>query len=581
VKRVIGYLVGLAVVLGVLALPVVFYDLDLGSDDVSEPTTITSYVADFDVSADGELAVLETLKVDFPYGGRHGIFRFFDRSDPSAPHARRTPRDIQVTMDGAEVPVELLSEEHGRYVNAKIGDPQRTILTGVHVFKIRYRIDGVLEEGMGEARSQFYWNLIPGGWRQPIESSHFTVHLPAPTETVDCAVGTGRADGCTVAGGGTDTLAVKTGHLDPNTPVTVRAGLDITTPSAGGALPWAARWDPVLGTSVEMLGLVLLLAVGAGVLGHVLVRRAREADPPFPLMYQPPDGIGPAQAAYVLTEDVGQDQYVATLMHAAEHGAVALARAGTGWTIRDVAGPDGWSGLDQVSASVAHLLSGPGSSFTAVLDDAEAGKRLREEMSSFEDNTRSWASRAGLMTSAGRGALGGALVWACFLLVVANAVFNPFDMTILAVVPGAFAVLGIGLSAPGAGMRRTAAGRKLWSRIGGFHRVLSTSSAEARFDFSGREERYTAYIPWAIAFGCADTWAEKYRAETASEPPLPSYLGSAYAGVGLASAVSAIVDDFDAAVSSAIASYEDTQSSSGGGGFSGGGGGGGGGGGSW
>ena len=58
----------------------------------------------------------------------------------------------------------------------------------------------------------------------------------------------------------------------------------------------------------------------------------------------------------------------------------------------------------------------------------------------------------------------------------------------------------------------------------------------------------------------------------------------AYAGVHTASYVNQMVDSFDSAVSSAISSYDATQSSSssgGGGGFSGGGGGGGGGGGSW
>ncbi len=44
--------------------------------------------------------------------------------------------------------------------------------------------------------------------------------------------------------------------------------------------------------------------------------------------------------------------------------------------------------------------------------------------------------------------------------------------------------------------------------------MLATPSAEERFDFSGRKELYTAYIPWAVAFGVADEWAEKYRIET-------------------------------------------------------------------
>jgi uncharacterized membrane protein len=105
-----------------------------------------------------------------------------------------------------------------------------------------------------------------------------------------------------------------------------------------------------------------------------------------------------------------------------------------------------------------------------------------------------------------------------------------------------------------------------------------------RFDFSGRQDLYTAYLPWAVAFGCAREWADKYRTETGTEPPAPSYLGAYGAGYVGGDPSAALVDDFSSTVSSAISAYQATQSSSGGGGgggFSGGGGGGGGGGGSW
>ena len=61
--------------------------------------------------------------------------------------------------------------------------------------------------------------------------------------------------------------------------------------------------------------------------------------------------------------------------------------------------------------------------------------------------------------------------------------------------------------------------------------MLSTPSSKERFDFSGRQELYTAYIPWAVAFDCADEWAEKYRTEMGGEPPVPAYSAAPYAGV--------------------------------------------------
>ena len=188
------------------------------------------------------------------------------------------------------------------------------------------------------------------------------------------------------------------------------------------------------------------------------------------------------------------------------------------------------------------------------------------------------------MVNSGLGGLGTTVIAGSFVLVLVIAIWNPLNMSVLGLIPGLFALFGAGLAVTGSGTKRTRAGRDVWSRAGGFKRILSTPSAEERFDFSGRQELYTAYVPWAVAFGCADEWAGKYRTEMGSEPPVPSYFGHAYAGAYVGSAVSSMVGDFESTVSSAISSYEATQkssSSSGGGGFSGGGGGGGGGGGSW
>lgn len=585
-KRLVWWVIGTALVVLVLLIPAALWGT-VGDDEGPasyDETTITSFVGDFDIADDGDMAVTQTLTVDFPNPGKHGIFEFWDIEDPNAPGSRRIPQDIEVTMDGGDVPVELSQQAGGRYRVARIGDPDSTVEPGEHVYEISYHVDGVLIPGEGEAPTSFYWNLI-GSWAQSITAADLTVHLPAAAQDVQCAVGDDTS-GCEVSGEGTDTLRLTAADLAPRTPVTVRTELDMATPPAGGTRPWPLALDPVLGSSVVLLGLVLLLAAGAAGLGLVLARRSRESDPQFPLMYAPPEGIGPAQAAYLVTEEVDEEQYVATLLYAAERGAITLDRDGSEWTITDKRGAEGWSGLDPVTGSVAHLLSGPGTSFTASPDSVEGGQRLKSEIASFEESTRDWADGAGLMARSGLGGRGGAVIALCFAAVLAVAFWNPLEMSAIGLVPGLFAVFGIGIAASGAGTKRTRTGRDLWSRAGGFRRILATPSARDRFDFSGREELYTAYIPWAVAFGCADQWAEKYRVETGSEPPVPSYLGHAYAGAYAGSAASAMVSDFSSTVSSAISSYEATQKSSssssgGGGGFSGGGGGGGGGGGSW
>jgi hypothetical protein len=581
-KRVVAYLVGLAVLLLLLFAPAAFYTwTDEGTS--TEDTTITSYVATFDVDDQGDMDVVETLTVDFP-SGKHGIFRYFDKTYQHDSHLRFVPHDVEVTMDGGDVPTEESTVRHDRYLNVRIGDPDATVSPGEHVYEISYSIDGVLTEGSGGHDTQFYWNLVPGGWLQTIEQADLTVTLPTAAQDVQCAVGAGQIGGCRAKGEGTETLHVKTGALDPNTPVTVKAGLDMATPPPGTKVPWTPRFDQVLSTSVVALVAVLVASVLAGLLGYVLARRARERNPQFPLMYAPPEGVGPAQAAYLVSEDVDSEQYVATLLYAAEKGAIDLNRSNETWTITDKNGADGWSGLDPVTGGVAHLLGGPGESFSATPKDVTAGKRLKTEIEDFEENTRTWARTQGLMVKSGLGGRGGLVLGGLLLVVGAIVWFNPFEMTLLGLIPGLFVIFGASLAATGAGTRRTRAGREVWSRAGGFRRILSTPSAEERFDFAARKDLYTAYIPWAVAFGCADEWAEKYRVEMGSEPPVPSYFPGYYGGAAVGTAVSSMVSDFNSTVSSAISSYEATQKSSssgGGGGFSGGGGGGGGGGGSW
>jgi hypothetical protein len=592
VKRLVGTAVGLVVIAILLCIPALFY----GSGAVTantEDTTITNYVASFDVAKNGDLDATETITVDFPGFGKHGIFRFWDIVDDNSPHARRTPEDISVTMDGSSEPFSLSWEDHHRQRVARIGDADTTLDTGEHTYVIKYHIDGVLDENAqkitGEKQdTMFYWQLIPRGWQQSIQKASLTVHLPVASQAnVKCAIGDFASTGCTVAGGGTKDLTITSGPIADRTPLTIATALDMKTPPEGNHVLWTGRWDRVLSTHLPLLVIVLLAALGALAFGSVLGAKSREKEPGYPVLYEPPAGIGPAQAKYIYSETVDRTTYVATLMYAAEKGAVDLNRGqNDSWTITDKAGPQGWAGLDPVTTDIAHILGGPGSSFTAAKKDVSAGLRLKDEIARFDSGVETWSKTSGNMVGSGLGGFGGMLILGGFALMLVCAIWNPFSMTALGLIPGAFAVGGTSLMATGSGTSRTRSGRDLWSRVGGFRRMLATPSSKQRFDFSGRQELYTAYIPWAVALGCADEWASKYRVEVGQEPPVPHYFANAYVGANAGAFVSSMVDSFDSTVSGAISSYNATQTSSssgggGGGGFSGGGGGGGGGGGSW
>ena len=346
-KRLVGTAIGLGVIALLLCIPAVFY----GKGTVTptfEDTTITNYVANFDVATNGDMDVTETITVDFPGYGKHGIFRFWDIVDDNSPHARRTPEDISVTRDGSDEPFELSWEDHHRQRVAKIGSANTTLDVGEHTYVIKYHIDGVLAENnkriTGEdVDTMFYWQLIPRGWQQTIEQSTLTVHLPVPAQAdVQCAIGNDSETGCTAEGGGTTDLTVTTGPIADRTPVTIATGLDMDTPPEGNSVPWTGRWDRVLSTHLPLLILVLLAAAGALAFGSILGAKSREKPPGFPVLYEPPEGIGPAQGKYIYSETVDRTTYVATLMHAAEKGAIDLTRGqNDSWTITDKAGAGG------------------------------------------------------------------------------------------------------------------------------------------------------------------------------------------------------------------------------------------------
>ncbi len=553
------------------------------TDPVFEETTITRYVATFDIDEQGDLSATEELTIDFPYEGKHGIFRFWDIHDDNAPNARRLPESIIITRDGQPDEVDITRKNRGRYVTARVGSPSITLTPGLHTYVISYTIDGVLIPRSGELPTQFYWNVIPGGWQQEIDSADITINLPTAAIATQCAIGAGATAGCTADGQGTSTIRIQAGPLPPRTPVTLSAGMQLPTPPAGNSLPWTTRYDPVLGSSPLKLLLVLLAAGAAAAYGGMLSRSTKEQEPAFPLQYAPPPDIGPAQANYILTETVGKEAFVASMLYAAERGAVELDKIPSGWTLTDKNGDAGWANVDDVTLGLAGLLSGAHTSFTALDKNVASGKKLKSQLAKLESDTRRWATYVGAMSSQHRIELGGVLTVAGAIAAAALCIWRPWGMSALALVPGMFAIGGVGMLMTGATTKRTASGRDLWSRIGGFHRVLSTSSSIERFDFSGREELFTAYLPWAVAFGCAEEWASKYRTEVGTEPPVPLYLGPGFAYSNMNNFAGSMVRDFSSTLDSAISSYEASQrsSSGGGGGFSGGGGGGGGGGGSW
>ena len=588
-KRSVAVLTMVAGLIAAAALlwPIVTYAVPEATDSSGpDPVQITNYDVDYTLDADGTLHAVETITADFPCC-RHGIFRLFDVVDPSDSSARLVPHDITVSQDSQPAQVDYSWERGRRYRVAKIGDADKYVSPGSHVYRISYVVDGALSPtsaGRGATQSGswagggdgsvFYWDVVPNGWQMAIAQARIRIHLPAPSAQAQCASGSD----CTVAGAGTSELTLRAGPLAPHTAVTIRA--DVATPAADRVtVPWSIAGDGILGRSPGLAVFVALLSVVALVGGRLWERRTRETPPGYPVTYEPPAGLGPVQAAYIVEERVPDNALTASLLYAAERGLVKLEELGKrDWMVTGIGSAPDWDQVDPVTRNLGSaLLVGTRDSHFHADGGQGAGLLLSSVQSELGKWTKDWALESGLLSKhPAEDAARFALVIAAIGAAVVT-VFRPFGMTLFAFPLAAFVIGAVGLVRAGVGTRRTPAGRETWSRSGGFRRLLATDSAVERFDFSAHRDLYTAFIPFAVAFDCAKQWARKYE-QTVGEPaPTPVWYGGTAGGFS-----SGNFSGFESSLNSSIGAYESSQrSSSSSGGSFGGGGGGGGGGGSW
>ncbi|QKT05802.1 DUF2207 domain-containing protein [Gordonia sp. X0973] len=571
-----------------------------------DPVTVSEYKADYSVDAGGKLTATETLTTEFPYG-RHGIFRYFDLADSSDPNVRYTPKNIKVTLDGHREPFTTLWEHGRRFFVAKIGSANQFVDSGTHVYTISYTIDGVLEAGNsrpgdGEVtsswgdknRARFRWRVVADGWSMPIDKSTVTVHLPAKTTSLACA--TSNNTPCQATNTEPNTVVVTTAQLGRHNGVSLLTDLEMAPPSRA-TVPWSIALDPILGRSMVWVLLVGLASLVTLALGALWTWRSREETPLLPVMFEPPTDpktntpLSPVQTYYVTREQEPGKGLTATLLFMAEQKLAHIVRQDNGdFTIVSDADPARWAQADPVTQTVARELGLTGVGQTFVADGSvDAGEKLKSAQSAVASSVRIWGVQSGAIERSGFETTGRALVGLAFIAAAVLFIFKvyPFSLAVLPI--AAFAIGGAGLFVSGVGTRRTLLGRDLWSRSGGFERLLSTTSNKERLDFSARKDLYTSFIPYAVAFGAAAAWANKYRMAMGTEPPTPPWIMTPTGMPLMATTAYGLggIDSFESSLASSISAYSASQaaSSSSGGGFSGGGfsggGGGGGGGGSW
>jgi len=569
---------------------------------------ILGFHAHIDVLPDASLHVIETIRVRAE-GNRikRGIFREF----PTAyvdDRGRRTTIGFalqSVKRDGVDEPYRIEQRSNG--VAIYIGRKDVFLKTGQYTYEIGYRVEGEL--GLFADHDELYWNVTGNGWEFPIDAASAQVTLPTgvPHENLRLEAYTGaqgakgqayeaRLDGGIANFVSTTALGSREGLT-----IVVMWPKGFVTPPPAAVAPAAVSAAPV--PSVERAPYVppsgyRPLLWGAGGLAllfayYLLIWRLVGRDPEAGVViprYRPPQGESPASMRYLRLMAYDDRCLAAAVLSLAikgyltiEHGRAGFFSRGT-YTLQQRDGsttplsPDekallrklfaGWGSL-QLTNTNHKLVSAAKRAHRRALKMQYLGRFFRINggwhfigvalsafvavAATFAQSAHGYDPRWFFVTAGGQATL--AAVLTGFL---ANGVFGRL------------------LKAP------TVHGRKLMDEIEGFRQYLEIAEGD-EIKLVGAPRKtpslFEAYLPFALALGMEQKWAEGFVTVFATQAPKHApdwYQGRRWRLREFSSSVSS---SLEAAISSA--STPPGSSSGGWGRGSSGGGGGGGGGGGW
>ncbi len=539
---------------------------------------ILSYHADIAIGADAGLTITETIRV-VAEGNliRRGIYRDFPTtySDRFGNAYRVAFEVLSVTRDGPGEAWHAESRSNG--VRLYIGSADRMLPPGEHTYAITYRTDRSI--GYFADHDELYWNVTGTDWAFRILDASARVELPArvPAEqlTVEGYTGPFGARGrdyLSETENGAATIVT-------TRPLAAREGLTVVVTWPKGIVFEPDVLDRARYLLEDNLGLLLALTVLIAVAVFLFVAWRRygrdpEAGVTF-AHYEPPPGYSPGSTRYIRRMGYDGDTLTAAVVSLAVKGYLRITNEDDEYTLEQCQSSEPL-GPGEAALNEALFAEGP----VVVLDDEnyalvggarKAHRRAlrRNYYNIYFVNNAQWL----MPTFVGSLMAFGALILAGLVTPMVVAVF---------VLNGAMqAIFLILMKSP------TRRGRELMDKLDGFELYLKVAEKDdlnIRHPPELTPALFERYLPFAIALGVANEWAEQFAAVLSkmNATERAAYAPAWYRGDFQPHRLSRFVNDVGSSFSSAIASAATppgSTSGSGGGGSSGGGGGGGGGGG--
>lgn len=262
------------------------------------------------------VAVVENIEIN------RGIVRVFPVEYKDANNRRITVGFdvLSVKLDGQDTPFQVSSS--GRYKELRIGDANRVIRPGDHLFTIVYKTSKQL--GFFENHDELYWNVTGNDWTFPILSASCNVALPGGKfgegfNSIEWYVGKygekGRKSDAALLADGTVRTTRTLSRQEGFTVVYTWPKGIVTPPPPPRTDNTAAQTGIAAATFVLLTGWLLFAWKKWG--------KEPTAKPVIPLFY-PPEGGSPAYARYIKDMKADQTSFTAAVIGLAVKGALLI-----------------------------------------------------------------------------------------------------------------------------------------------------------------------------------------------------------------------------------------------------------------
>ena len=554
---------------------------------------VLDFHSDIRIMDDGWIEVIETIQVRAEGNRiRRGIYRDFPTE-----YRDQLGNDYVVDFEPLSVLRNNAPEDfHTQNIRAGqrvyFGSSSRYLSIGEHTYIFRYRASRML--GFFESHDELYWNVTGVEWAFPIDAASATLEFG-----FDVSVNDITAEAYTGSYGFTNrdyTSSIdSTGrvYFQTSKPLPALNGLTVVVgwpkgiiaePTDLQRIGWLLKDN--FGLLVALAGLVILL----GYYIPVWLRFGRDPEEGVLVTrYEPPNGFSPASLRYIRQMYYDDKVMTAAVVNLAVKGYLRI----------DVEeGSDGFLGIGKEGDQYSLLKTNPGKNAASMAAGEQelydglfhSGKVVALETENHEELGEAKDShRRSLIEDYKQNYFryNGLLNLPAILIFIVTAAVSlmsgPSPLIIVTIIAMAITTIFFAIIMK----RPTIRGRKLLDEILGFKDYLEIAEKDElnlRNPPEKTPELFEAYLPFALALGVDQLWAEKFAAVLAAVQQTdgtgyqPAWYNGSLNTMNLSAATGQLSNSLNTAITSSV-SPPGSSSGGGGGGFSGGGGGGGGGGG--